>query len=193
MHYCLYLYTKEFPTDALIDEMLAPYNEEKFYNEGEWEDKERPVFLWDWWQIGGRYGGKLKLAMTEETIEKYKFRYYERERRAGRLFRCQLLETVSRGVLDTPTEGKVDETDTFQYLGSRDGFLAVDGCWLPDLLNKGIGDECFAVLTDDGTAIAREVWNGDDWVRTDNFDARAKMVMERLEGTHYLTVIDLHD
>lgn len=72
----------------------------------------------------------------------------------------------------------------------------MDGAWLPDVVNRyERSEQCFGVITDDGTVIVRDFWNAEaqKWEDTPDFDARARLVMERLERDHYLTVIDAHN
>lgn len=58
MHYCTLLITKEFPTDEAISDIMRPYYEELVeYDDNGNRIGERPVFLWDWYKIGGRYNG----------------------------------------------------------------------------------------------------------------------------------------
>lgn len=192
MHYCLYLYTKEFPSDEVIDQLLKPYNEESYYKDDEEEPSTpRPLFLWDFWQVGGRYGGKLRLSTKAEDDDRYDWEYCPRHLRAGKLYRCRLIEKCARGILDPPH--LLREEEALQYLHMDDS-IRVDGGWLPHIVNRHeIADRCFIILTDDGTAIAREVWDGDNWIDTPDFDDRARLVMERCEADHFLTVIDIHD
>ena len=78
MHYCALLITKEFPTEDKIDEIMRPY----YYDNIEYDEKGNltspyPVFTWDWYQIGGRYNGKLKLKI-DENDETYNWGFYDR-------------------------------------------------------------------------------------------------------------------
>lgn len=191
MHYCIHAYTKEFPTDDVIERILSPYNEVDYYKAD--ENTPRPLFLWDWWQLGGRYGGRLKLIATKETHSRYEWVFRARERRAGRLYRSDLLEKCARGTQDPYNRYQKNEEEVFPYLGILGGTIRIDGGWLPDIENRGeIADDCWGIVTDDGTAIVRDVWNGEKFEETPDFDARARLVMERCENDHYLTVIDIH-
>lgn len=196
MHYCIHLYTKDFPSDEVIKQVLAPYDEEAFYKAKESDESiQRPLFLCDWYQIGGRYGGRLKLNSTEETEERYEWIYLARYKRAGRLYRSKLLELVARGIMDPYDPKKIDEEDALRYIGFKDGAIRVDGAWLPDVVNRyERAEQCFGVITDDGTVIVRDFWNEETqkWEDTPDFDARARLAMERRECDHYLTVIDAH-
>lgn len=50
MHFCLFIITKNCPTEEELNRLLAPYNEETADDENS---------KWDWWQIGGRFSGRL--------------------------------------------------------------------------------------------------------------------------------------
>lgn len=194
MHYCCYLYTKEFPTDEVIEKALKPYE----YKDGGYDDGEqRPLFTWDWWQVGGRYGGKLKLNIkAQDGVDKYETEYLVRYRRAGRLFRCKLLEETTRGILDHGSwkETKADESEALNYCGMRDGILYVDGAWANDIQSlTDEADNCWAVIDTDGTAIARERWNGADWKDDDRFSDKAKAIAMKNKADTYVTVVDIHD
>lgn len=197
MHYCIHLYTKDFPSDEVIKRSLAPYDEEAFYEAKESDESiQRPLFLCDWYQIGGRYGGRLKLNSTDETENRYEWKYLARYKRAGRLYRSKLLEAVARGIMDPYIPEKIDEEEALPYIGFKDGAIRVDGAWLPDVTNlEELADNCFGVLTDDGTVLVRDVWDEstEKWtIDVPEFDTNAKLVMERCKDDHYLTVIDAH-
>ena len=181
MHYCLHLFTTQFPTDEVIKEALAPYNSELLS-----DGQPQPIFTYDWWQVGGRYGGQIHLSVIG-TEDKYKWDYVRR--RAGRLFRSQFLEKL-------PTYGPgyyLTEENAFNYMGFDDGFIYVDGAWLPDVTNlTDIANGCFYILAD-GEAMARSVWDGEHWVPNPDFDEDARELTLSMARNHYLTVIDLHD
>ena len=194
MHYCCYLYTKDFPTNKVIEKALKPYE----YKDGGYDDGEqRPLFTWDWWQVGGRYGGKLKLNIkAQDGADKYETEYLVRYRRAGRLFRCKLLEETTRGILDHGSwkETKADESEALNYCGMRDGILYVDGAWANDIQNlTDEADNCWAVIDTDGTAIARNHWDGADWKDDDRFSDKAKAIAMKNKADTYVTVVDIHD
>lgn len=62
MHYCCMVFTKEFPSQAVLEKVLKPFNSEEVYGQPE-ENIVYPAFTWDWWRVGGRYEGKLKLKV----------------------------------------------------------------------------------------------------------------------------------
>ena len=193
MHYCCYLYTREFPTDDVIAAALKPFNSEEYYS-SEGEEVECPVFTWDYWLVGGRYGGKLLLDCSSE---KYEAGFLSRTKRAGRLFRSALLERAAYGIMDCSLEdcqNKIHEAYAMNYCGAYEGELRVDGAWIPDMTNfDEISDWCFCAVDADGTAYAREIWNGEKYIDAEDFDTTLKKIAENNRRDCFLTVIDLHD
>ena len=82
MHYCCLLITKEFPTEEVIHDALAPFNEDDVLEQPE-ESRIYPAFTWDWWQVGGIYSGQFKLKVNEND-EKYRWEYYDHTQGSGR-------------------------------------------------------------------------------------------------------------
>lgn len=71
MHYSTLIITAEKPTEADIDQILEPFNEDPYYNKlSELEKKygeeeaykhiEHPILMWDWYAIGGRWDKTFK-------------------------------------------------------------------------------------------------------------------------------------
>lgn len=62
-YYALAIIPADGDVDELLDELLDPFNEEKEVElrqeEGEEPYWHNPLGLWDWWQVGGRYSGRL--------------------------------------------------------------------------------------------------------------------------------------
>ena len=50
MHYCVLLFTKDFPTDAVIEKALAPFHDDVVY---ELPENQRPAMSLDYWILGG--------------------------------------------------------------------------------------------------------------------------------------------
>lgn len=191
MHYCVFVYTKEFPSDNVIEKVLKPYR----YKEGGYEDGEkRPLFTWDWWQVGGRYGGKFKLDITDSARkEKYKILEYTRYRRSGTIFRSAYLEKTTYG-FDEFCRDKLEEVYAIQYCGMRDGYIYVDGAWANDIKNlMDEADNCWAVIDTDGAAIAREHWNGTEWKDDDQFADKAMAIATKNKADTFVTVVDILD
>lgn len=73
MHYSTLIITTEKPTEDDIERVLEPFNEDNYYYnaqergvnfESDEVDPERPLFLWDWYVIGGRWKNRLKCSQT---------------------------------------------------------------------------------------------------------------------------------
>lgn len=191
MHYCLMLLTNEFPSDTVIEKALEPYNEEKWYEKYEKtnDESDRPLFTWDYWQIGGRYNGKLKLKVDfNDDKSEYHWMFMAKEPRAGRLFRSFLLETMSE--LKKPI---FFEDDYLTSMGAREGYLFVDGGRIADMLNFAEEySRCFCAIDSDGSAYAREHLDGNNWINDTEFDDKIKAICEnRTDG--YVVFIDIHD
>lgn len=192
MHYCVHLLTKELPSENKIAAIMKPYNSELIYGSDE-EDKQidYPVFTWDYYQIGGRYKAELKLKVDEEgsaNREYYNWGYYDRQDRNGRLFLSSLLSTLKENI--TP-KWMYHEEDWFMNMGFGDGYIFVDGAKQSDVLNiNKLG--CYICILPDGSAIARDSWNGKDIIKDEKFDEKYKQaITDNMDG--FITVLDIHD
>lgn len=191
MHYCLHLLTKELPNKDKIAEIMKPYNSELIYGTEDDTKIIYPVFTWDWYQIGGRYKAELKLKadMTDpENCEYYNWGYYDRQGRNGRLFLSSLLSTLKENI--TPSF-MFKEEDWFMNMGFGDGYILVDGAKQSDVLNTDkLG--CYICVLPDGSAIARESWDGNNFVKNENFDKEYRQaIADNMDG--FITIIDIHD
>lgn len=193
MHYCVHLLTKELPSEDKIAEIMKPYNSELVYGSDDEESNQidYPVFTWDYYRIGGRYKAELKLKVDEEGSENskyYNWGYYDRQGRNGRLFWSSLLSTLKENI--TP-EWMYHEEDWFMNMGFGDGHILVDGAKQSDVLNMDkIG--CYICILPDGSAIARDSWNGKDIVKDEKFDEKYKQaITDNMDG--FITVLDIHD
>ena len=192
MHYCCLVFTKEFPTDEVLHRVLAPYDE----NELDERSELPQPFSFDWFEVGGRYNGKLKLRVDESTWDKYRLIYFEREPRAGRLFRSSLLETMARFRRHDHILPR--EEDFFGSMGFRDDFLYVDGGPVNDMINLNDGGtDCFCfvdAMDEEQTTSAREMFVNYEWVKDEEFDDKVKEVTEKAKRDDcYICVVDLHD
>lgn len=188
MHYCVFLITKELPSESEIAEIMKPYDESNAEYDEETEERigDYPVFEWDWYQIGGRYNGSLKLKADLED-EYYRWQYYERTPRNGRLFWSYLLKDMEK-YAEKPF---YSEEKYFSSMGIEDGFLYVDGARVDDLLNfDEVG--CYICIDVDGNAIARESWNGSTFVTDEKFDEKLAEIKKNSKGC-FVTVLDIHD
>ena len=93
MHYCLLLVTKEIPSESRISKILQPYDEENLECNKNNEVISFPIFTYDWWEIGGRYSGKLKLKI-DNNDEKYDWEYISD--RNKKLFHSKLLTDLQK-------------------------------------------------------------------------------------------------
>ena len=174
MHYCCVIFSKEFPSDAVISKMLSP-----FYEDDETRSCKYPAFLWDWYGLGGRYNGLLKLS-TKKNSDKYEWGYYIANPRAGRLFRSYLLEEM------------IVEEIFFPSLGFRDGFLYVDGAKISDTINVDDLINCYCFIDINGNGYAREHWDGEHLTKNENFDELIKSTIKNSQD-YYACIVDLHD
>ena len=197
MHYCFVVITKEFPTDDVLSEALAPFNEDAFYEKREDNpEEEHPVFLWDYWQVGGRYGGKLKLKIDYDD-EEYRWMFYAKigEPRAGRLFRSKMCETLDslqkqkERMFFTPIED-----DYRGYLGSNDGYIRVDGCKVKDVIDfeETVVNNGYGFVGKDGEAFAKETWNGHDFIKDEHYEEKVREAIKDVQDC-YVTYVDCHD
>lgn len=185
MHYCVHLLTKELPSENKIAEIMKPYNSELVYSSGNEEDKQidYPVFTWDYYRIGGRYKAELKLKVDEEgsaNSEYYNWGYYDRQDRNGRLFWSSLLSTLKENI--TP-EWMYHEEDWFMNMGFGDGHILVDGAKQSDVINiDKLG--CYICILPDGSAIARDSWNGKAIVKDEKFDEKYRQaITDNMNGS----------
>ena len=84
MHYHYNIFTKGCPTDKQILEIMKPYNEDA-------NEELYPDFTWDWYALGGRYGGMIKLDVSKK---RYQFGILPRSPHNGRNFRSALLDKI---------------------------------------------------------------------------------------------------
>ena len=187
MHYCIQVITREFPTDEVLAEVLAPFKEEDFYAKLEKDESLlSPPILWDWWQLGGRYGALLKIDVSGENAEKYNLVYYPNEKRSGRLFRSACLEKAK---LDVGFSGGLTETDALLYMGIRDDFIYADSAPIKDL-KEGTGG--FGLIIPTGEAFARKYWNRSEWIENTEFDQIKEKALSDYKDC-WISVIDIHN
>lgn len=201
MHYCIYLFTKDLPTDEQINTIMAPYSDE---NHDKYSPKQpmQPDIQWDYWVVGGRYSGLLKLGCRDDD-DVYKWRFYIEEPRAGRLFRCQFLEELiearrnNHGILSYGFYSPSSiEKDFLSYSGIRDGYIRVDGCKISDLANlEERLDGGYGFIDDEFQKVStRDWWNTDirNFEENSEYEKELKDAFERNKD-NYLTIIDIHD
>lgn len=189
MHYCCLVITREFPSDQVLEKALEPYNEDLFY-ENKDDGREYPVFMWDWWKIGGRYTGQFKLKV-EKDCEKYGWKFYSREPRAGRLFRSLALENIRRLAEKTGSVLMHREEDYYGSMGFNDDFLYVDGGLIKDISNY-LEAGCFCFVDADGHAETRSYYDGKSFTDDPEFEEKLKAALSASED-FYVCTVDLHD
>lgn len=187
MHFCILVITKEFPSDEVLKNQLKPFYEDDYYQELEAEaNVDRPVFQWDYFKLGGRYGGRLKIDISGENSVKYDLQYYARQKRSGRLFRAAILEAYD---FDDVSFGKPNEINALCYMGLWDDVIFADAAPIQDC--KAIPDG-FGIVLPDGAAYARRVWSGDSWDDDPEFDNRRAAALEAHKDC-WVSVVDIHD
>lgn len=191
MHYCIHLLTETLPSKEDIEEIMRPFNDDeaaKYDDEGELIEPITAPFMWDYWVVGGRYAGRLKLKVDYEAEDEYRWKFYEHDKpRTGRLFHSTLLEEIRKNF---PIYKKSEE-DWFSYLG--DGtFIRVDGAKIAHLLNDLADLGCYGFVDADGTGYSRERWTGHEWLENPDFDSRYQEALKN-NADGFITVLDIHD
>ena len=191
MHYRIHLFTKELPTENQIEDIMAPYYDNAVYGDDENEDENKeivfPAFMLDYFVIGGRYCGQLKLKMDTESDTEYDWKYYSKTPREGRLFHSSLLKRI-REEFKHPWDKK--EEEWFGYMGDY-SYIFVDGARIRDILNV---DEisCYGFVDIDGQAYSCESWNGEEFEEHPDFKNLYKQKLNEYKD-YFLTVLDIHD
>ena len=194
MHYCIIVITDEFPTNEVLEKKLEPYNESDYFeleDEGAF-NKECPLFMWDWWQVGGRYGGILKLKVDKEDEDYYRWNFYSKEPRAGRLFRSMFIEECQNRKKDRI---HFYEEDYYWYMGMRDGFLYVDSCRIKDVIDfeDTIVNHGFGFIGVNDEAYVRSYWNGEVFIEDDQYEEKVRKAIKDINPEYYVTYVDIHD
>lgn len=170
MHYKGFLITKELPTENEISNFLKYYNEEnKDNNSG---------FSWDWWCVGGRYAGKLKIHFDPNENEDNWFCFKDRNHK---YFIVDGLDKIKENV------GFYEELDWLNYMGLRDNVLYVDGAYYNDLKDFDI-TECCLILSEDYFNV-REKWDGENFIENKEFDEQVRGIDLK---DKFITIIDFH-
>lgn len=181
MHYCALLITKEFPSENEIDEIMAPFYIGEARRIKEEGTGDYPIFTFDWYQIGGRYNGALKLKVDEKD-DYYEWEY-STEGRNERLFYSYLLTEMKNFAGDSYRVYL--EEKYYRTMGLRDGFLYVDGAKVDDLLNFDTVD-CYLCIDLEGNVIVR------DSAEDAEFDEKLAEIKKNSKGC-FVTVLDIHD
>lgn len=184
MHYKLLVFTRELPTNEEIEDLMMPYNEEIFWNNfddeghflGVGKQPERPVFTWDWYQIGGRYSGQITAEVSTIDDLGIQIRNINRKEVISRLF-----------------ERYEFEHDCYGYIRVGERCIKCDGAYVPKIKNDNAFG-CYAFIGMDGKARARETWNGNDFIPDREFEYWLDISRKvALDENAFVTVIDFHD
>ncbi len=190
MHHCICVITDEFPSLKVIEEKMEPYNEYDYDD----EKNERPRILWDGWQIGGRYCGRIKMKVNRED-EKYRWGFYSPEPRAGRLYRSMLTEGCIAAGKMVPIGNELwhfREEDYYPYMGYLDGYLRVDGCAIQDVIDfEETATSTWGFIGKDGEVFTRDYWNGEKWVDDEEYEDKVKAAIADVNDC-YITFVDIH-
>lgn len=171
MHCRGHIITKKLPTRELLNEILKPYHCEEENNES--------GFDWDWWQIGGRYGGGIKIHFDPNENEDNWFCLHDRN---NKYFISAALDELKENIKF------YDELDWLQYMGLKENTLYVDGGYSKDFIDFDISS-CYVVIDEEGKIYTRETWNGEAWKQHLDFDNKVK----EIDLTDkFITVIDFH-
>lgn len=171
MHFKGFIVTKEIPTEEKISNMLQPY----YYGNDD------AGFSWDWYQIGGRFGGEIKIKFNPNENED---NWYVCHDRNNKYFISQAINELKKNIKQF-----YDELDWLIYMGLRENILYVDGGYYNDMIDFDITD-CYLVIDDDENLYLKESWNGNEWKTNDNFDEQIKKIDLK---DKFITIIDFHD
>lgn len=188
MHYCVMLISKSIPSNEYIKNVMSKYTWKNIKKD---EDGniigERPIFTYDYYTIGGRYAGGIKLKVDESDKE-YEWMYYAKEDRNNRLFISSILNDLKENI---QPGWKYSEDKYLPYMGYDDGVLYVDGARAKDIVN--INElKSYICIIPDGEAIARSSWNGTSWVDDEKYDEKFEQIIkDNMDG--FITILDIHD
>lgn len=192
MHYCCLVFTNEFPTDEVIAEKMKPFNEEDFYSshgdDETFSTKDYPTFLWDWYQVGGRYCARIKMK-RDESREDYQWGYYAKTPRYNRLYRSKLIEDLASDTKKLGKSWRFAEEDVLPYCYDEDtNSYRVDGAETSLVVNRNdlYG---FNMVRCDGSAETRSWYNGEGFVENPNYELQ---VDEEFKKAKYVCIVDIH-
>jgi len=77
-------------------------------------------------------------------------------------------------------------------MGTRDGFLNVDGAKIADIVNFDDVMNSYCFVDADGTGYSRETWNGDEFIENERYDEKMEAIC-KARGDCFAVVLDLHD
>ena len=171
MHYCGYIITNKIPTKEEIRNILKPYDE---------NENDNLEFAWDWYGIGGRYGGSLKIRFDPEENED---KYYSFRNRNYKYFISKELEEIKYKF------PYFDEIEHLIYMGLRDKILYVDGAYYKDIIDFNVTN-CYFVIDQKQKLYCRKLWKNGEFVRNKQFEEDVKKLKLK---DKFVTIVDLHD
>lgn len=157
MHYCGYIITNKIPTDDEIYNILEPYDE---------NEHEGLEFAWDWFQIGGRYGGRLKIKFNPEENEDKWYGNKNHDRNYKYFISNKLKELKEKLKFH-------DELANMLYMGLNENALYVDGAYYEDIYDFDITNCCF-VIDENEKLYSRELWRNNEFIKDKDFDDKVK-------------------
>lgn len=174
MHYKILLFTEKLPSEEEIEEILEPYCE---YKDGFIESSD---IRWDWWEIGGRYCGQIEAEVS--TIEIMP---------DGNVTICWKNINHKEIISMLFSEHRIlDETRFYGYVMTPEKNLKVDGAFVKQIRNERAFD-CWGFIDLSGEAHTRDHWDGENWIRDEEFDEKVMKAREEAwEG--FMTVLDIH-
>lgn len=186
MHYSIMVITKDFPTDEVIDRKLTPYYEYALDEEA----AKRPQIKFDYYCIGGRYCGLVKLKVDRNVENEYEWCFYAKTPRAGRLYRSMMFEELNN---KKPVPWFHEEY-YHHYLGYRDGYLRVDGAKISDVIDfeELVTNHGYGFIGKDDEIFCREYWNGEGFDKNPEYENQVREAIRDVQGC-YVTVIDIHN
>lgn len=172
MHYKGHIITKKIPKKDEISKILEKYREDLG------KDQE---FAWDWYEIGGRYGGKLKINFNPDDNEDDWYSFRDRN---NKYFISQALNELKEQI-----KPYYDELDWLKYMGLRENILYVDGAYYKDMIDFDLTD-CFMVIDEEENLYVRQQWKNQEWIEDKEFDKKVNKINLK---DKFITIIDFHD
>ena len=172
MHYCLLLLTEKIPSDSDITNILLPYYEDNAL-------KNDPIFTWDYYVVGGRYGGRIKYRLKPNTY------VWSNDKLTDKKIKSNLFDKLNKHYKDQIMEqfnSNISEIEFAIYLGARDDIIYCDGAYLDECdIGDLTGYYCLNTITN--KVITAE-------------SKRYKASLKRMLNAHpkaFITVIDIHN
>lgn len=193
MHYSVLVLTEKLPTKEELDKILSPYNDEELDKIDslltQQERIEKFPFNWDYYQIGGRYGGNIKYKIKDDDYKFYNHNLNHIK------FISALFDKLRDNYKDRMSffEGKLEECDFIQYLGIHDNIIYCDGTYIKNIENiEKLKDFGCYIIDKNKNVFFREAWNGSEFIKNKNYSNELSKILEE-QSDCFLTIIDIHD